>query len=277
MDTTQVSGTVDRSVSRWGPSTLRIVAAFLWLSNVSWKIPPDFGQLGGYVNAGSESQVLPGSSWFFDSVVAPQLTAFGWMTLFVEAGLVAVLLSGRFTRSAAVVGMVQSLGIGLAVANAEGEWYWSYALMIALHLAILVTAPNQRPTSQRIAAAATAVYGVVVVLAHRAGGFAGDGSFTLFEQRNDFPGDFGRNVFPGSIALGVLFVALGIAAWVLAGRAAHLARPIGYGLVAVAALLLVTYGPDGLIIGLQSRASTAAVLAGLGLALTSSSQRRAPA
>lgn len=287
MDVTEVSKGVDRNVSRWAPTVLRVMAGLLWLSNVSWKVPPDFGgdfgagacgSLCGFTNAGAENQVLPGSTWLFESVVGPNLAVFGWLTLFVEAGLAAALLSGRFVRIAAIVGMVQSAAIGLAVANAEGEWYWSYLLMVGLHLAILVMAPSLRPTPPRVMAAVTAGYGVVVALAHTSGGFTGD-AFTLFEQRNDFPGDFGRNVFPGSLALGSLLVVIAAVAWVAIGPLGSRVRAAGYGLVGVSALLLLTYRDDGLLIGLGSRASTAAVLAALGLALTGSwppsSDRRA--
>ncbi len=266
---------IDREVTRWGPTTLRIVAALLWLSNVSWKIPPDFGEVGdrcsglcSYINAGVENPVLPGSSWIFEQVVQPQLGVFGYLVLFTEAALAAMLLSGRFLRVAAVVGMVQSAGIGLAVANAEGEWYWSYGLMIALHLAILISAPVLRPTAARVMAGVTVGYGVVVALAHLSGGITGDGSFTLFEQSNDFPGDFGRNVFPGSIGLGLVFVAVGVGLWFLGDAPVATRRAVGWAIVALAGLLLATYGTDGLLIRMGSRATSAAVLAAAGLCLT---------
>ncbi len=266
---------IDQEVARWGPTTLRIVAALLWLSNVSWKVPPDFGEVGsgcsglcGFVNAGVENPVLPGSSWIFEQVVQPQLGVFGYIVLFTEAALAAMLLSGRFLRVAAVVGMVQSAGIGLAVANAEGEWYWSYGLMIALHLAILISAPVLRPTTARVMAGVTVGYGVVVVLAHLSGGITGDGSFTLFEQRNDFPGDFGRSLFPGSIGLGLIFVALGVGLWFLDDAPRATRRAVGWAIVALAGILLATYGTDGLLIRLGSRATSAAVLAATGLCLT---------
>lgn len=274
MDVTGISRQVDRSVARWAPTALRVVAGLLWLSNVSWKIPPDFGDTGagcrglcGFVSAGADNSVIPGSTWLFDSIVGPNLAVFGWVTLFVEAGLAAALLSGRFLRIAAVVGIAQSIGIGLAVANADGEWYWSYVLMIAVHLAILVTAPALRPTPPRVMAACAAGYGVIVALAHTSGGLTGDGSFTLFDQANDFPGDFGRNVFPGSVALGLLLVAIGVITWIGAARSGSAVRTAGYGLVGLSALLLMTYGEDGLLIGLGSRATTAAVLAAVGLTL----------
>lgn len=282
MDVSRTTGRVDGSVARWAPTLLRVIAGLLWLSNVSWKIPPDFGDtaggcrgLCGYVAAGADNPVLPGSSWLFDSVVGPNLVLFGWLTLFVEAGLAACLLSGCFIRVAAVVGILQSFAIGLAVANAEGEWYWSYGLMVALHLAILALAPATRRTAPVIMAACLAGYGVVVALAHTSGGLSGDGTFTLFEQSNDLPGDFGRNIFPGSIALGLLLVAVAVGAAALTRTRPQMTTGAGWVLVAVAAILLVTYGEDGLLVGLGSRATTAAVLAAAGLSLTTA-RRRAP-
>ena len=154
---------VDAATTRWGPTVLRWTAALLWLANVNWKVPPDFGRSGErctalcrYVEAGADFPVVPGSAWFFDTIAAPNLAAFGWITLISESILVVLLVSGRFVRSAAVLGMAMSAGIGLAVANAEHEWYWSYLLMIALHVAILVTASTARTQPARTMAAITA-------------------------------------------------------------------------------------------------------------------------
>jgi len=98
----------------------------------------------------------------------------------------------------------------------------------------------------------------------------------LFGARNDFPGDFGRNVFPGSIALGAIFVVLGLAA-VFSDRIAESARSaVGWALVGCAALMLVTYGADGTLLGLGSRATSAAVVAALGLAVAVPAERSGP-
>lgn len=269
MQTSSVTQTVDRSAARWGPSVLRWTAALLWLSNVSWKTPPSF-RLGGYVAAGYEHPVLPGSAWVYENLIAPRVGTFGWVTLVVEATLVVLLVSGRFLRVAAVLGFAQSFLILTAVANADDEWYWSYLLMMALHVALLVTAPVQRPARARSAARVTVGYGALVAVAHITAGLTGDGNaeWTLFGARNDLPGDFGRNLFPGSIALGLLFVALGLAVLVLHDRVpAATASAAGWVLVAVALLLLVTTGEDGSIIGLGSRASTACMVGALGLVL----------
>lgn len=78
-----------------------------------------------------------------ENVVSPNLAAFGYLTLVTEFLLAVLLLSGALTRLAALVGIAQSIAIGLTVANAEGEWYWSYLLMAALHVAVLAMAAGR--------------------------------------------------------------------------------------------------------------------------------------
>jgi len=285
MDIRQITERTDRSTSIWGPTAVRILAALLWLSNVSWKVPPEFGDLAnscralcGNVADGSAHPVFPGSAWFFETVVQPNLGLFGWTTLIVEATLAALLLSGRYVRIAGVLGILQSLGIMASVANTPGEWYWSYLLMAGLSLAVLIMAPAMSPTAPRVMAVVTALYGVAVAITHAGAGFTGDGngSWTLFGGSSAFPDDFGRNVFPGSIALGLLLVVVAIAVWFLADADAQVRRWCGWGTVVVSAALLFTYGPDGLLLRLGSKATTVAVLAAVGLTLLPRTAERRP-
>lgn len=138
------------ALSRSTPLVLRITAGLLWLSNVSWKVPPNFGDSGdscsglcGYVESGIEHPVAPGYPWVLENLVQPNFTAFGWTVLIAEFLLAALLLSGTFTRAAALVGLIQSAAIGLSVANAPDEWYWAYLLMMVLHLAVFATAAGR--------------------------------------------------------------------------------------------------------------------------------------
>jgi hypothetical protein len=277
MDTSAMRDRVDRLSARWLPRTIVWLTGLLWLSGVSWKVPPHFGEtadrcsgLCGFVQDGIDHPVLPPSGWVLDNIVQPQLALFGWITLFTEAALAALLISGRYLRIAAVLGVAQSLAIGLTVANAPDEWYWAYLLMVGMHLAVLAFAPVLRPTSPRVLAVIVGLYGIVVAVAHIGAGFTGGGDdpWTLFGGSNDVPDEFGRGTFPGSIALGLLFVGIAMAMWILARAAPPTRTTGGYLLVAVAAILLVTYRSDGLAIGLGSRAVSAAVLAAGGLALT---------
>jgi len=262
---------VDRVSTRCGPVVVRWLLGLMWLSNVNWKVPTEFGALRGYSQAGVDHPVVPGSAWFFENVVLEQIGLFGWLTLFVEVGVAAALLSGRFLRTAAIVSAAQAIGIGLAVANAPHEWYWAYLLMVGLSVAVLVQAPRDRGQSPRSMGAIVMAYGLLVAVTNAGAGFLGDGNATrtLFTGRNDIPDEFGVSVFPGSIALGLVYVALGSGVWALGRASEEVRRVVGWSAVALAAVMLLTYRaePDTLVIDLGSRAVHCGVLAALGLSL----------
>ena len=176
-------------------------------------------------------------------------------------------LSGRYRRTAAVLGVVQSLAILAAVANAPGEWYWSYLLMIALHVAVLTTTPGSRPQSARVMAAVTIGFGAVMAIVHGGEGLTGTG-FTLFTGNTDLPDDLAKNLFGGSVVLGLIMAVLGAAGFVAAARL-NIARQriVGGALAVAGAVLFLTYGPDGLILRLGSTTTTACVIIALGLGL----------
>lgn len=121
---------------------LRLVAAYLWFDNLSWKNPPDFGQtdkagLYGYTEGAIAHPVLSAWSSLIQNVVLPNFTLFGWFTILTEGALALFLFLGLATRFWAAVGILQSLAIYLTVSAQPGEWKWSYWLMAAVHLAIL--------------------------------------------------------------------------------------------------------------------------------------------
>ena len=121
---------------------VRILVGLMWLFNVAWKRPPDFGQvkgggLYGFTHYAVTNPVFPPFSWVIEHVVLPQFSAFGWGVLVVETLLAMALLTGSWVRLAALVGVAQSLAIGLSVARAPNEWPWSYLLMVAVHLLLL--------------------------------------------------------------------------------------------------------------------------------------------
>lgn len=279
MERSTLSGRLDPvadGITRWAPAVLRVTAGLLWLSNVSWKVPPDFGRsadgcrgLCAFVQAGVDHPVAPVYPWVLDTLIGPNLALFGWAVLLAEFLLAGLLLSGTLVRVAAVVGFAQSVAIGLSVANAPDEWYWSYALMAALHLAVFATAAGRRrPIDARgraLAAGVIAAYGLLLVVAN-VRNLAGPDFTTdwvLFAGRTDFPGDFGRNVFAGSVLLGVLFALLAGAVWLTAGRSA--ARVVGIASALLGVVLLVAYRDGGNL--LAARPSSAAVFLAVGLFL----------
>ncbi len=129
-------------------AALRILVGLLWLYNLVWKRPPDFGQnkgkgLFGFTKDAVDHPVLAPYSWVVEHLVLPNFTAFGWTVLVAETALAVLLLIGTAVRLAALLGVVQSLAIGLSVANTPGEWPWSYWMMIGIHVALLFTAAGR--------------------------------------------------------------------------------------------------------------------------------------
>ncbi|MGA8208848.1 MAG: hypothetical protein WB798_01705 [Nocardioidaceae bacterium] len=124
---------------------LRVLVGLLWLYNVSWKRPPDFGQdrdngLWHFTLAAVENPVFPPYSWVVEHLVLPVFPLFGWGVLVAETALAVMLLTGSFVRLAALLGVAQSLAIGLSVAQTPGEWPWSYWMMIGIHVVLLFSA-----------------------------------------------------------------------------------------------------------------------------------------
>lgn len=125
---------------------LRILVGLIWLRNVLWKVPPDFGEGGRtglyfWSNLAVEHPVFPPYSWLVEHLALPNFTLFGWGVLVVESLLAILLLTGTAVRLAALLGVAQSIAIGLSVAAAPNEWPWAYAMMIGIH-AVLVFAPS---------------------------------------------------------------------------------------------------------------------------------------
>ncbi len=129
-------------------AVLRIGIAVMWIQNVGWKVPPDFGansNQGLYFWAAQAVKypVFAPYSGFVETLVLPNIAIFGWVTLLTEAGLGAFLLIGLATRFWALVGIAQTLAITLSVLNAPHEWHWSYYLMLLAHIALLGTAAGR--------------------------------------------------------------------------------------------------------------------------------------
>ncbi|TFC96789.1 TQO small subunit DoxD [Cryobacterium breve] len=129
-------------------AALRCGVALMWIQNVAWKVPPDFGRANNdglyfWASQAVSHPVFAPYSTFVDVVVLPNIVVFGWFTLLIEGGLGAFLLIGLATRFWAVVGIGQTLAITLSVLFAPHEWHWSYYLMALAHLALFATAAGR--------------------------------------------------------------------------------------------------------------------------------------
>jgi hypothetical protein len=140
----QLMDRLEERAGRAMPVVLRITLGLLWLANIHWKRPGDFGEadssgLYKYLDPAKRGpSVFDPFTWLVDEVILPNFQLFGWVTLLTEITLAAALLVGWKVRWMALIGAVQSLAIGLSVVNYTlvVEWPWSYFLMIAGHLAL---------------------------------------------------------------------------------------------------------------------------------------------
>lgn len=147
---TAASGSVleDSRASRWLVAAARVAVALLWVQNVYWKVPPDFGErrnadLYRFTRDAVDHEVFAPYAFVVEHVVLPNFTLFGWLVLAVEASLGAFLLIGLATRLWALVGVAQTVAIVLSVLNTPNEWHWSYYLMIAAHLLLFAVAAGR--------------------------------------------------------------------------------------------------------------------------------------
>ncbi len=179
---------------------VRILAGLLWLANLHWKVPTDFGENTGrglykYVAAGADNAPFAPYRWVLREVVLPNFQAFGWFTLISETIVAALLLIGYRSRLVALAGAALAIPIGLSVLYypQSDEWAWSYLLMIGLHLllwavpsgdhlavdGVLAGPPERSGRALRTTGVVTVVVGALGLFVARSLDFAGDSAALL--------------------------------------------------------------------------------------------------
>jgi uncharacterized membrane protein YphA (DoxX/SURF4 family) len=130
-------------------ASARIACGLLWLANLHWKVPPNFGEdTGGglykYTVSAVNNPVWGVWKWLTKEIILPNFHVFGWMVIIVDGTLAALLLIGYRTRLAALVGAFNAIPIFLSVIyyDKSYEWPWSYALIFFLHLMLYAVPPG---------------------------------------------------------------------------------------------------------------------------------------
>jgi thiosulfate dehydrogenase (quinone) large subunit len=138
----------------WGLVFLRVLMGVLWLVNLAWKLPPDFGRndprglLYSFRQAEHYAVTEP-LRHFMADVVIPHFSIFGWQVFLVEAVAGVCLLLGWHTRIGAVIGLLQSIAITALTARAPNQWFWGFALFAAVSLVLAVVPANLRLSLDR--------------------------------------------------------------------------------------------------------------------------------
>jgi uncharacterized membrane protein YphA (DoxX/SURF4 family) len=128
---------------------LRILAGVIWLANLSWKLPPDFGKedpeglLYSFQRAEQYAVAGPLRDLMHDLVI-PHFTVFGWLVFGIELAAGVFLTLGFMTRLGGLLGTTQAIVITALVVRAPDEWFWTYAMLVILNSLSLFA-----PTSAR--------------------------------------------------------------------------------------------------------------------------------
>ncbi len=280
-----------------GPAigSVRILAGLLWLANLHWKVPTDFGESSGgglykYVAAGADNAPLAPFRWALRELVLPNFTLFGWFTLISETAVAACLLIGYRARLVALIGAAMAIPIGLTVIYypRADEWSWSYLLMIGLHLLLWAAASDEhlavdgvlgRPPKRandalRTIGIVAVVIGIAGLFVARSVDFVGDsvallGSDAGFVVDDTVTRRWELKLLWFNPSWALLTIAFG--ALLIVGvryRAAAIAAVVGFAALAVAAAIVQTFDyvrDDGSVQRI-STGSNVAVWGGIALA-----------
>jgi len=128
----------------------RIAVGLMWLANLHWKVPPNFGEATGsglykYSASVSRNSTFAPFTWVTEEIVLPNFAVFGWFTVIVETVLAVLLIVGYRTKLAALAGAAMTIPIFLSVVyyDRADEWSWAYFLMFAAHLLIYASAAGE--------------------------------------------------------------------------------------------------------------------------------------
>jgi uncharacterized membrane protein YphA (DoxX/SURF4 family) len=241
---------------------MRIVLGLMWLANLEWKRPPDFGENSGsglfkYISSAGENPAFDWWGWIVRELVLPNYQLFGWFTLLSEITVAALLLLGYKTRLVALVGAVQSAAIFLSVVNYEKvyEWPWSYFLMIAMHLIVFacsaglylgldgVIARNADRAAQLTLGLVAVAVGVVGFIAARSVEFSADQGVRIGNDNWELKLLWLNRL---SALLTVFVGAIVVVLWAMKRRRADNALPAAlFGLLAVFQLATTKFNSKG--------------------------------
>ena len=127
----------------------RIAVGLVWISNLTWKLPPDFGRddarglLYSFRLAEQHALTSPVRD-LVGSLVIPHFSTFGWIVFLVEAVAGVSLVLGFHTTVGAALGTAQSVAIAILVAPAPDEWKWGYLMFVLLNALPLAAPANLR-------------------------------------------------------------------------------------------------------------------------------------
>lgn len=289
----------DLDVRLRGPALglARISLGLLWLANLHWKVPNDFGESNGgglfkYSESVTRNSPFAPFTWVTEQIILPNFQFFGWFTIIVETILAALLLVGYRTKIVSLLGAAMTIPIMLSVIYYDGadEWSWAYILMFSAHImlwasdsgahfgvdGVLRRGPSDARRALMSIGVITTVVGVAGLFVARSVSFAGSGVALLGSDAGfvDADGNLVRRWELKFLWFNPMWALLTIACGVLlivAVKQVWAARVAGIGLLGLAVVVFATRTFDYVrvdgSIQLIGTASNAALWGGFGLAV----------
>jgi uncharacterized membrane protein YphA (DoxX/SURF4 family) len=146
-------------LGRFGMIAARLIIGYLWITQLSWKMPPAFGCPPDFAVSTSLSSrtsglcdwtglmavysKLPAHGAFVESVVIPNIAWMGWGVWLLEAFIAASLILGLLSRLGAFAGLLQAVNLYIGLTAIPFEWYWTYGMLVTLHLIFFCVPPGR--------------------------------------------------------------------------------------------------------------------------------------
>ena len=157
--TLDTSGRVTGWLGRYGLVLARLIIGWLWITQISWKMPPTFGCPPNFAASTSYAarttglcdwtglmavySLVPLHAAFVRDLVIPNLAWMGWLIWLMEVFIAATLILGVASRLGAAVGIVQAVNLFIGLSAVPNEWYWSYGMLITLELIFFCLPPGR--------------------------------------------------------------------------------------------------------------------------------------
>ena len=128
--------------------SLRMLYGILWLQQVTWKVPPDFGLarkdgLYYWTSEMAKYSLLAPHKFFVESVVLPNFLFFAWLTLLTELFIGFSHLLGIVSRLGAFLALAMSANLLVGLARHPAEWPWSFLMLLGYAVVFLSGHPGR--------------------------------------------------------------------------------------------------------------------------------------
>jgi thiosulfate dehydrogenase [quinone] large subunit len=146
-------------LGRYGMVLVRLIIGYLWITQLEWKLPPQFGcpadfAVSSSLNARTSGlcdwtglmgvySKVPMHAAFVNNVVIPNISWMGWLIFLMEAFIAVSLIFGLFTRLGAIVGFIQAVNLYIGLTAIPFEWYWTYGMLYTLHMVFFFVPPGR--------------------------------------------------------------------------------------------------------------------------------------